>query len=77
MRVASDSDPERGPLRLFAAVSAAWDFDPVQHQDFTQRLAAEMLTKWNGWPASAIAYAGYAEIGDQGKNRLAMLGALP
>ena len=76
MKVDSDTDPERGSLRVLTAVSIAWDFDPTRHQDFTQRAAAEMLAKWNGWSANVIGYAGLAEIGDDESNKLAMLGAL-
>ncbi len=76
MTIDSDTDPERGTLRLFAALSAAWDFDPTKHQDFTQRVAPEVLAKWNGWSACAIGYAGFAEIGTAQQNKLAMLGAV-
>ncbi len=76
MRVSSETDAERGPVRFFAGLSAAWDFDPTEHTDFTQRFAAEVLSKWNGWSACAIGYAGFAEIGTTSKNELAMLGAL-
>lgn len=76
MKVDSDTDPERGSLRILTALSIAWDFDPTAHQDFTQRAAAEMLAKWNGWSANAVGYAGFARIEYNEVNKLAMLGAL-
>lgn len=76
MKVDSDTDPERGPLRVLTALSVGWDFDPSDRRDFTQRFAAEMLTKCNGWTANMIGYAGFADFGDNEANKLAMVGAL-
>jgi hypothetical protein len=76
IRVQSDSDEEGGPLRYLLGFSAAWDLDPITHQDFSLRLAPELLIKYQGFSISTIGYAGFAEMGRVAHVNLAMLGGL-
>jgi len=76
MRIDSDSDAERGPARILTALSFAWDFDPTEKEDFTQRAAAEFLLKCNGWSANVVGYLGFCETGRGAEDELAMTGLL-
>lgn len=69
--LASDVHPESNfdlsgepELRHAAALSAAWDTDPVHRQDFLLRVAPEVMLKWSGLSLVAIGYLGLAETLD-------------
>ena len=76
MSVASDSDEKDKGLRWFAALSAAWDLDPIPYQDFTARVAPELLIKYRGMSFDAVGYAGWADIDGGCVTKKAMLGGL-
>jgi hypothetical protein len=76
MNVQSDTDREGGDLRYCAMLSAAWDTNPRLHNDFVFRLSSEVLLKYRGLSASAIGYAGWAEIEDSRATELVMTGCL-
>ena len=76
MSVGSESDEERTGLRLFAAMSGAWDLDATDYQDFVIRCAPEVLLKYRGFSVSGIGYAGFNRTGDPGVVRYAMSGGL-
>lgn len=76
IRVQSDSDEERQRFRYSAGLSAAWDLDPTPYQDFSFRLASELLTKYRGVSLCAAGYTGFAETGDQSHTDLAMVEGL-
>ena len=76
IQIQSDTDEEGGPLRYSVSVSGGWDLDPMAYQDFTIRLAPEVLVKYHGASFFAVGYAGFAQIGDASVNKLAMLGGL-
>lgn len=74
--VRSETDEAGKGWRLSGGVSAAYDFDPVPHRDFSLRLAAEMLTKYRGLSFSAVGYAGYFKRDNDSKTEPALTGAL-
>ena len=74
--VQSDTDEEGGGLRYGASVSGAWDIDPTAYQDFSVRLAPELLIKYRGLSFFSVGYAGFAEVGAAQVNKLAMVGGL-
>ena len=76
IRVQSDTDEEGGQLRYMVGFSVARDLDPTAHQDFTLRLAPELMIKCQGFSFSAVGYAGFAEMGKVAHVNLAMLGGL-
>ncbi len=76
MDVRSDSDTDRGGLRYSFAASFAWDLDPRPHHDFSYRFAPELLIKLRGLSFFAVAYAGYAEVGDNESNKLVISATL-
>jgi hypothetical protein len=76
MSVASDSDEKDGGFRWFAAMSAAWDLDPTPYQDFTARLAPELLIKYRGMSFDAIGYVGWADFDGGCITKKVMVGGL-
>jgi hypothetical protein len=76
MDITSESDEERGGLRSSIGLSAAWDLDPAAEQDFTGRLAPELLIKYQGFSAGIIGYAGFSEVDSPTETKLTMLGGL-
>ncbi len=76
IRVQSDTDEEGGQLRYMVGFSAAWDLDPTVHQDFSLRLAPELMMKYQGFSFSTIGYTGFAEMGKVAHVNLAMVGGL-
>lgn len=76
IQVRSDSDEEQEGFRYCAALSVAWDLDPVAKQDLTARIAPELLVKYHGFSISAIGYAGYGDVGCRSSTELVMLGGL-
>ena len=70
----SNSDEKGGGLRHLAGVSAAWDLDATQAKEFSERLAAEVLLKYEGVSLSLVGYAGMFR--PEGKlNELGSVGA--
>ena len=76
IRVESDSDGERCGLRCMAALGTGWDLDPVTGEDFTGRIAPELLVKYRGCSVSGIGYAGYGRTDRSSRVRPLMHGLL-
>lgn len=74
--VSSDTDSSRGAARWAIMLSSAWDLDPIYHEDFALRVAPEIIFKIKGFSASAIGYAGWAEVGESRVTRPVMYGGL-
>jgi hypothetical protein len=74
--VRSDSDESRKGWRYSGGLSAAYDFEPAEHRDFSLRLAAEVLTKYRGLSFSTVGYAGYFKRDSDNRIEPAMTGAL-
>lgn len=58
MNVRDTADFDGGPARFMIGLSGAWDFDPVEAEDMTYRLAPEVLFKAYGFFAQGIFYLG-------------------
>jgi hypothetical protein len=73
----SDTDFEGGPPRFSAGASVAWDLSPVETQDFSLRLAPEVLAKAYGFSLAGVLYVGYAPTGSAlADQSFAMIGGL-
>lgn len=57
--VSTDTDFAGGGFRFSGGLSATWDLKPDVVQDFTARLAAEVLLKFRGASLAAMAYLGW------------------
>jgi hypothetical protein len=76
IQVQLSTDAERGDLRYSIGMSAAWDMDPTEFQDFRYRFAPEFLVKYQGVSLSGTGYAGYSDVNEPSQTELTMLGGL-
>ena len=74
----SNSDEKGGGLRHLVGLSAAWDLDATQAEEFSERLAAEVLLKYEGVSLSLVGYAGMfrPEVGLQDLGSVGATGEL-
>ena len=70
----SNSDEQGGPLRHSVGMSAAWDFAAADALEFTERLAAEVLLKYEHVSLNLVGYGGMFRP-EFGPAALASLGA--
>jgi len=68
------ADRSGGSLRFSAGISAAWDMEPTERQDFSVRLAPELLMKYEGVSFMAAGYAGFVDMGHPALTKLGMTG---
>jgi len=54
----TNSDAQGGGLRHLVGLSAAWDFDATPAAEFSERLATEVLLKYERFSLSLVGYAG-------------------
>jgi len=76
IQVQSNTDAKRENLRHSVGLSAAWDLDPTEFQNFRIRLAPEFLFKYQGVSILGAAYAGYSDVNDPSQTKLTMVGGL-
>nr|MBN2277421.1 hypothetical protein [candidate division Zixibacteria bacterium] len=76
INVKSNADKEGGGLRYSLGISGGWDIELTEHQDFSIRLAPELLVKYHGASFLVIGYAGFVDMGHPPLTRLGMTGLL-
>ena len=68
--------PEGGKFDAGGALSAAWDIDPTDYQDFSIRLAPEILVTYNRFTVNGLGYFGFVDMHDPSITKLGVTGYL-
>ncbi|PKK82678.1 MAG: hypothetical protein CVT49_12425 [candidate division Zixibacteria bacterium HGW-Zixibacteria-1] len=68
--------PENSELNVKAAFSGAWDIEPADYQDFSIRLAPELVMDYNRFKFNGIGYLGFVDFLDPEITRLSVTGLL-
>jgi len=76
IQLQSSTDAKREGWRHSASLSAAWDIDPTEFQDFRYRFAPEVLIKYQGFSLLGIGYAGFSDVNEPSQTKLTMLSGL-
>ena len=68
--------PEYSKTSVKAALSGAWDIEPVDYQDFSLRLAPELLVNYDRVTLNSIYYLGFIDFNDPDITKLGVTGLL-
>lgn len=68
--------PENSNLNVKAAFSGAWDIEPADYQDFSIRLAPELVMDYDRFTLNSIGYFGFIDVPSLDKARFGVKGFL-